>query len=639
MEDKASHERLRRRVWRIVEFLPGHGWAASPQGHNVYLSESLRKLVEYSDLTSPPEDPDQYRWRVNVRPEQYDYVAARWKRSVETGENYDIDHEVLCGDGRYRWMRSSAKPVRSRQGKIMYWLGVVVDIDDAVRTAEKAQLNEKRLKTLLDTIPAPIWSSDEAGRPLYSNREHIAQTGAVIEPQSADEVDPLAHGISFMVHRDDFPAVERSVRRSFETGSPINVKYRKLLRDGSFRWVNNKAQALKDENGNVIRWYGVSFDIDDEVRLQHDLRERELELHRVVDTLPALVWTADCAGRPTYFNQRLKNWTGAETGDFESGKDAALLLSSRLLIHPDDQVETLTVIQAALGSGRPWTHRFRLRKTDGTYRWTEGRMEPLRNDDGAILHWYGLAVDIEDEISAKESLAIAQERLTRAMRIASMAELSAAIVHEVSQPLAGILAGSDAARRWLEADPPNIARAMASLERLSISANNASGIIQRIRSLFQRAEPQRSLASINAIVRKAIELAADDVSFDKVRITTALAPDLPEVPVDAVEIQQIVLNLLKNAAEAMENTPKSQRMTMVKTDLVNGRIIISVEDHGTGVEDFEGIFTPFVTTKPKGMGMGLSISRSIVATYGGRLWVENTAKGARFSFDINAAAP
>ncbi len=632
MDKNKAHLPLQRRVVRLVEALPGHGWAASADGHMVYASKSLQEMLVGTDVTSLL--PNLSSGNPNSGyPHAYDELASRWHKSITTGCEYEIDQQILWTDGRFRWIKSTAKAVRDRSGEIIYWLGVSVDIDSAVRAAETAQLSEQQLRTLLDTIPAPIWSADESGRPIYSNREHLRQTGRSISRLRDPAIEPVAGSMSFLVHPDDRGVIEGDVRNSFRTGMPINVKYRKLLSDGRYRWVNNKAEAFRDENGKIVRWYGVSFDIDDEVRLQSDLIEREGQLRRVVDTLPALIWTSDASGKPTYLNKRFQEHTGTAISELANGDHQGLLLVSDL-IHVEDRVGATKSLCAALAAGNHWTGRFRFKQHDGGHRWTELRMAPLHNQSGEIAQWYGMALDVDDEFKARADLKESQERLRQAIQIASMAELSAAIAHEISQPLAALIADTEASRRWLAMHEPNVERCRLSLESVIAHSQRVLAVIDRVRKLFKQTPSQRYELDINAILINVIELAVEEPKIAKVKISAELDRNLPHIEVDAIEIQQVVLNLIRNSAEAMEAARVEERTIRVKTTHHDGRVVVSVADNGPGLPNVNDIFDPFMTTKQNGMGIGLTISRSIVAGYGGMLWAENTDVGATFSFEI-----
>jgi PAS domain S-box-containing protein len=637
MDENKAHLRLRKRVLRLVEALPGHGWVASAEGHMVYASKSLEDMLVGTDVTSLLPNLSSSKPNAGY-PHEYDELASRWHKSITTGCEYEINQQILWTDGKFRWIKSTAKPVRDRSGSILYWLGVSVDIDSTIRAAERAQLNEQQLRTLLDTIPAPIWSADESGRPIYSNREHLRQTGRSISRLRDPAIEPVAGSMSFLVHPDDRGLIEGDVRNSFRTGTPINVKYRKLLSNGTYRWVNNKAEAFRDESGKIVGWYGVSFDIDDEVRLQKDLIEREAQLRRVVDTLPALIWTSDASGNPTYLNKRFQEHTGTSISELASGDHQRMLLVTDL-IHPEDRVAAAKSLCAALAAGNHWTGRFRFKQSDGGHRWTELRMAPFHNQSGEIGHWYGMALDVDDEFKTRADLKESQERLRQAIQIASMAELSAAIAHEISQPLAALIADTEASHRWLAMQTPNVERCRNSLESVLSHAQRVLAVIDRVRKLFRQTPSQRHESDINNILMKVIKLAAEEPKIAKVKISAELDRDLPHIEVDAIEIQQVVLNLIRNSAEAMETANLEDRVVRVQTDQHDGKVVVSVADNGPGLSNVHDVFDPFMTTKQNGMGIGLTISRSIVAGYGGMLWAENTDAGAKFSFDIPMTPP
>lgn len=637
-QTEAELKKLRSRVRRIVEFLPGRGWAATPDGHILYRSKSLRDFVYHSDGLGSSGGEENFVWKDVLLPGDYEFIASRWKAALQAEHEYEVDHQVLCADNTYRWIKTSAKPVRGRDGNILYWLGVIVDIDRPVRAAEQAQLNEKRLQTLLDAIPAPIWSTDERGNPLYLNRTHISQTGLSLDDFRSRGEDPLAY-LASRTHPDDLEAVQTSVRRSYALGEPVNVRYRRRLVDGSYRWFNNRAEPLRSDAGEIIRWYGVIFDIDDEVNAQRELEKGKLELQRVVDTLPAMIWTADTGGQPMYFNERLKAWSGATVSQFADGGDTPFSMSSHFLIHQDDQEQAISSIQASFASGETWKHRFRLRRADGSFRWVEGRMVPLRDLDGTILHWYGLSLDVEEEVAAKAALQVSQDELSRIGQIASLAEVSAAIAHEISQPLAAIMTSASACRNWLENDPPNLSRAQASAERVMSNANIATQIITRIRSLFKSSPAQASRQSLNSLAADALDHISEIASIHEAKIIRSLSPRLAEVAVDPIEIQQVILNLLRNALDALEDTDKGDRRIVLRTSQNDRHVALTIEDNGRGICNAENIFEPFVTTKPNGMGIGLSVSRTIIAKHAGRLWGENTASGALFGFSLPIIQP
>jgi hypothetical protein len=272
------------------------------------------------------------------------------------------------------------------------------------------------------------------------------------------------------------------------------------------------------------------------------------------------------------------------------------------------------------------------------YRWTDGRAEPLHDQGGSIVQWYGVCFDIDDEIRAQEALRRAQDKLARATQAASLAELSASIAHEINQPLAAVIANSHACQRWLTAIPPNVDRAQAATARIVRDANSAAEVIGRIRALFKQTGQVRTPTGINDVIVEVCELIVDEVAGKNIAVETDLNSTLPPVLVDRVQIQQVLINLMRNGIDAMElaTTSRSLRIRSLRE---GDAIHVEVSDFGAGVEHPERMFEPFFTTKENGMGMGLAICRSILEAHDGQLWAminEPTGTTLAFSLPIQA---
>jgi C4-dicarboxylate-specific signal transduction histidine kinase len=268
------------------------------------------------------------------------------------------------------------------------------------------------------------------------------------------------------------------------------------------------------------------------------------------------------------------------------------------------------------------------------YRWVDARSEPLRDEGGAISHWYAISIDIDEEVQAQEVLRQAHAKLTQATRAASLAELSASIAHEVNQPLAALVADALACQRWLSAEPPNLERAKITVERLVRDANSAADVVNRIRALFNQSMRKRISATLTAVVAEVGNLMTEEATRRRVRMDIDAAPDLPPVAFDRVQIQQVLVNLIRNGIEAMDSIP-DERVLALRLRRQGEVIQIEISDRGHGVEFPDKVFEPFFTTKEHGMGMGLAICRSIVESHGGRLWAEkNAPHGAKFLFTL-----
>jgi len=258
-----------------------------------------------------------------------------------------------------------------------------------------------------------------------------------------------------------------------------------------------------------------------------------------------------------------------------------------------------------------------------------------RDDSGAPERWYVLLFDIDEPKRAEEALKETRARLAVAARVATVAELSASIAHEVNQPLSAIVSNAHACATWLGADPPNVAKARRAAESVVRDAAQAGETISRLRNLFQRQPVERVGLSINELLENVVELVVGEAHKRQIMLETVLAPGLPSVPGDRVQLQQVVLNLLNNALDALEGVTDRARTIVVRSSLAANALLIEIEDSGVGMSDPAKIFEPFFTTKAQGLGVGLAICRWIVESHEGKLWAEaRKPHGASFLFTL-----
>jgi PAS domain S-box-containing protein len=406
-----------------------------------------------------------------------------------------------------------------------------------------------------------------------------------------------------------------------------------------YRWVDARAEPLHDSVGRIVHWYGVYVDVDERQRAEQALRSTERQLRLLIDAIPALVWCATPDGEPSYLNKRMTDFTGMALNSFEhlqGGSPGSL--ARRAIVHPDELAELEQLWSHAVQTGATLSMRHRLRRFDGVYRWVELRAESLRNDDGDIVQWYGVCVDIEDESRMQDELRAAQAKLARASQAAGLAELSASIAHEVNQPLAAVIANSHACQRWLSTEPPNLQRARVTVERIIRDANGAADVVSRIRALFKPAVSTRESVNLNEVITEVRKLIGDDVTKKNISVETDLEGNLPSTLVDRVQMQQVLVNLTRNGIDAMESSTEYPKSLLIRSrrDGAN-KVLVEVRDHGSGVEDVEQIFEPFFTTKENGMGMGLVICRSIIEAHDGHLRAtKNELRGTTFTFTLPA---
>jgi PAS domain S-box-containing protein len=508
------------------------------------------------------------------------------------------------------------------------------------QSVEALRERERELSRLVDIVPAYIRRLTPEGEPVFFNKRLIDFLGLDVADLEKLGMSRLAAALQTLVHPDDVTSVRETVSHSLANGAPYAMKYRIRRADGAYRWVDGRAEPVRDESGATVQWYSVSFDIDDQVRAQEALRERERALSQLVETLPAMIDCAAPDGEPIYRSHQLREFLGYNLEELDGSGKSRLDGTLDAGVHPDDLAGLKEKYAHSLATGEPYARRHRLRRFDGEYRWVETRAAPMRDAVGAIVQWNVICLDIDGEVRAQEELRLAQEKMARAGQATSLAELSASIAHEVNQPLAAIVANSHACHRWLSTEPPNIERAKITAERITRDANSAAEVVSRVRALFSHMAKARSPADMTQVIAEVCRLMADELAVKKVRVETEFDRSLPPALIDRVQLQQVLVNLIRNAIDALDAIADGTRLIRLRAVLDGDSAIrVEVRDLGAGLKEPERVFEPFFTTKENGMGMGLAICRSIIEAHDGRLWAaDNQPRGTTLAFTLPVQA-
>jgi PAS domain S-box-containing protein len=353
----------------------------------------------------------------------------------------------------------------------------------------------------------------------------------------------------------------------------------------------------------------------------------------MADTAPVLIWMTGTDGLCNYFNKPWLEFTGRSmeqevgTGWTEG-------------VHPDDVQGCFDGFLPAFHARKPFRMEYRLRRADGEYRWVIESGIPRYTGDGEFAGYIGSNIDITDLKRAeqeRERLRQAQSELAHINRVTTMGELAGSIAHEIKQPIAAAHTSADACLRWLGRDQPDIKKAQEAISRIIQDVTRASEIISRIRILFKKGEPVREWVDVNEVIREMVSLMSSEAVRRAISIRTELAPELPMVIADRVQLQQVFMNLMLNGIDAINEVNAAGDLTIKSQRNPDGQVLISVSDTGIGLppERANKVFDAFFTTKPQGTGMGLSISRSIIESHGGRLWATgNSDRGATFKFTL-----
>jgi PAS domain S-box-containing protein len=593
----------------VMDTIPAIVWSASLDGSDDFFNKGW---VEYTNL--PVEESKGFGWLKAIHPEDAPALLAKWRTAIRTGTPYESVARVRRFDGEYRWFLSRAVPLRDETGKIIKWYGTNIDIEDRKRAEARVGQAETELRLALDTIPALAWSAGPDGSADFVNRGWIEYTSLSLE-------DTKGSGWSSRMHPDDRDKFVDKFLKAVAAGTPYEDEGRIRRADGQYRWFLVRGTPFRDESGNIVRWYGTCTDIEDRRRAEEALRDSEKRFRDFSEASADWYWETGPDHRFTF--------VPVERPEFPDVENRDQIGLARWEIAADFETEPAKWEEhiGVLNSHKPFRNFiYQLRLKDGTTMYAAVSGIPRFDSCGRFLGYRGGACDVTAMVRANQletSLRQAQVELAHITRLTTLGELTASIAHEVNQPLAGVVGNGAACLRWLSKDPPEFyGEVRASVEAMISDANRASMIIAKIRALAKNSSPQMAPIDINEVVKDALALVRHELDDHYVALRQELTAYGATVMADRTQLQQVIINLIMNSIDAMEDIAERRREIVVQSNLSENRqITLTVRDSGVGVDpgQIEKLFQPFFTTKPKGLGMGLSISRSIIEAHDGNL--------------------
>jgi PAS domain S-box-containing protein len=582
----------------------------------------------------PEEQPSWRRWESADHPDDRQMLDAKWREHLRTGEPYDVEFRLRRADGEYRWIFSRRVPLRDENGKVIKWYSAAYDIEEQKRAmaalrrseAELAKA-ERELRLIVDTIPAMVTTYRADGTLDFVNQTWRRYTAYAPEVYTHERW-------KLIIHPDDLPTVAGAWAVHLAAKTPFRTEQRVQRADGSYRWCLTSRVPLLDESGEVIRWYGASYDIDDQKQALAALQRSQAYLDEAQRlSLTGWIGWRVADGEIT--------WSDAAYGilgiDRSVRPTTELILS---LIHPDDRELVARQIERATRGEDEYDYEHRLLAPDGSIRHIRVRAHRMTHEWGEE-EIVGAVMDVTAAREAETALQSAQAKLAHVTRVTTLGEMSASIAHEVNQPLAAIAADGAASMRWLQRGAPDVGEAMHALRRIVGEADRASRVIRRIRDLAKKVDIEMVPLDINGVVEEAATFVQREATSRRVALRLQLAPGLPRARGDRIQLQQVIINLVINGVQAMEQVTDHPRVLTIRTEAAErGGVLVAVQDAGVGVapENMARLFGAFYTTKPSGMGMGLSICRSIVEAHGGRVWASpNAGPGMTFQFTVSAS--
>lgn len=606
----------------LVEGIPGFVAVLAPDGD---VQRVNQQITDYTGQTLE----ELRNWGTNgtVHPEDLPHVAEIFGNSIAAGIPYSIEQRLRRFDGEYLWFGNRGRPIRDEAGNIIAWHVLLTDIDDRKRAEQALAASERNLQLTIDSMPALAWSAGPDGAADYFNQHYLDYVGRTLgEIQGWQWTEVICP--------QDLPRLAGAWERFRIDGSPGEVEVRIRRHDGVFRWFLFRANPLRDESGNIVKWYGVNTDIEEQKVAAAKLREAH-DHHTQAQRLSKTgSFTTDVNADTHIWSDELYRILEYELGE------SATFRAFHDRIHPDDVEGFDAGFRRTMRDRVEFDEMFRIVTPKGNIKHLHAVAHFIPgNPDRPIV--MGSIQDITDAKLAGDALAETRSELAHVARVATLNTLTASIAHEVNQPLSGILTNANTCLRMLAADPPDLKGAAETARRTIRDADRASEVIKRLRGMFAKRGANLEPIDLNETAKEVIGLSAAELARKQVSVQICLADGLPPVRGDRIQLQQVMLNLLLNAADATaEITGRSKCVTLSSELDADGHVRLAVTDNGIGfgTEKAEQLFSPFFSTKPDGMGMGLSISRSIVESHGGKLWAAaNAGPGATFGFSIPPA--
>ena len=760
---KRAEDALRESEYKhrqIIDTVPSHLWSADPHFEPTYLNQHL---LDYFGMRS--EGFKDGGWQAFLHPDDLAETAKAISHAVQTETYFEVVHRLRRADGEFRWHHARGQPLRDRQGNIVQWYGLSVDIDEAKKADERLRRSEAYL--------AEAQRLGHSGVAAYNETTILYGSDEVFRIWGFDPAQgvPSREAVFQRIHPDDRGRLNAEVQRAVGEKRGYSIGYRLVMPDRRVKHLEAVGQPVFSASGELVEIVTTQIDVTERKRTEEALRESEArlaearrELQATVDKIPALVASLWPNGERDFVNLTWQRFTGIS-------QEEARGTTQMIPVHPDHRGFDASHWQRCLETGEPFEEEQQLLRVDGQYRWHWVRREPARDENGKVIKWYGIGFDIEDRKRAEDALREseakfrdyaetasdwfweigpdykftlltenafgshsadrigtacwdhaldletepekwrifratldaresfrdfvyctvdgsgspiyvkisgkpvfdtdkefhgyrgtgadvtalrtaeaeartnerryreAQLELAHANRVATMGQLTASIAHEVSQPITAAVTYALAARRWLGAEPPDFHEVDDALSLIVKEGNRAGEVVGRIRALIKKAPARKDAVAINDAVLEVIALTRTEAANNSVAVRTQLAEGLPPVQGDRVQLQQVLLNLIINAIEAMRDVGKKQRELLVSTRHGPDGVSVEVRDSGPGFTPaaLERVFEAFYTTKPDGLGLGLSICRSIIEAHDGRLRASaNLPRGATFEFTVPA---
>jgi PAS domain S-box-containing protein len=759
---RRAEEALRESEYKlrqIIDTVPSLVWAVEPDGENTYAN---RRILDY--IGAPYEDFRNSGWQRFVHPDDLPETLKAFQHAIETETSYETVHRVRRADGEFRWHHTRGEPVRDREGRIIQWYGLTIDVDEAKKAEERLRRSEAYLAEAQRISHTGSYTFSLVTRKLLYWSEECYRIWGFDPAQGLPDGEIAAQRI----HPDDRERVYNEAQEARRRKRDYTLEFRIVLPDGTVKYVECNEHHLFSERGELVETMGTNVDVTERKRAEEALRRGEAWLAQAQRLSRTGTWVLDGTTRRFLYwsDESYRIWgfdplQGLPTRDDMWGR-----------IHPDDQDRLRNEVDNALREQRDFIQEFKILLPDGTVKYLEANTHHEFSSFGALLEVICTNVDVTDRKHAGETLRRGEAWLAQAQslihtgtwvldgtrrrylywsdesyriwgfdplqghpdredvwgrihsddrervwgevqealrekrdflsefrillpdgtvkyleinahhefssfgelievictnvdvterkraqdeherlrqleadlahmnRVSMMGELAASLSHEILHPIATARNNARAGMRFLEMSPPNLNEVREALGCVVRDADRAKDIVGRIRNQIKKAPPRKELFGLNEAVNEVIVMVQSAIAKNGISFSTRLMDGLVPVQGDRVQLQQVLVNLILNAVEAMSSVEDGTRELSIRTEQSQtGGILVAVHDSGPGVDpvNLARVFEPFYTTKTSGIGMGLSICQTIINGHGGRLWMSaNEPRGGIFQFTLPA---
>ena len=562
-------------------------------------------------------------WAESVHPDDLQRCLESYSEAFDARIPFVMQYRLRRYDGQHRWVSDHGVPRYDRHGKFAGYIGSCVDVTDLVSKDEALREFEERVILAAEATHHGVWELNTATNDLWMSDK----AGLMFQLDPEARLDKAM--IQGRIYPEDRARWQATVEHAIETQGEYAIEYRILLPDGTLRWISGRGRCVPGKLGKGTRLIAVSVDVTSQKEAQ-DL------FHLAAEGSHLGVWHWDEVTKSLTWDRATRKTFGV------SAEEEITVDTFYRALHPDDAERVKQSWRRALELRLPYQIEFRTKRPDGTTGWVDARGRSYYDEAGKPLWMTGVVFDITDRKKAELEALQHREELSHVSRVAAMGQLAASIAHELNQPLSGITSNASAGQRFIDRGNVDLRELHELLGDIVADGRRAGDVIRGLQVMVKKGVPARQRVNLNDLVMNVVRLVKPDAMLRSCELGTFLDPDLLTVEGDPVQLQQVLLNLIVNAFDAMSDIPVNQRKVVIVTERNGQRAVCtSVRDYGFGIppEVSQRMFNQFFTTKAKGLGMGLSIVRSIVESHGGTITAENAnGGGARFHFTLPADA-